>query len=164
MQDQGGYYYASLEGRSLDPGAEVRLEATGGEFPAFDLASRQPAVIDAEIEDELLIEDGSDAVVECTPVDPCLARVRLTLRSTTARHGIPPSSIIECDVVDAGSLTIPQALIEAFPEAANQEICVLIDCPASSLTHYTRAAAAAGDTQAELVVESVRSFAVVHPR
>jgi hypothetical protein len=163
LSDQGGYYYAALEGRSLDPGAPVSVTASGAAFPAFEATSVQPAPMEADIENgEITIEDGTDEAVHWTPADPCTARVRLTLKSTTAAHGLPPNAMIECDVRDTGTLTIPSALIEAFPASSHQDICVLIDCPASTLARYTRAAVPAGENEAELLVESVRNLWVIH--
>ena len=163
IQDAGGYYYAVLAGRALDPGATAGVSASGGAYPAFEIATTQPSPIEADVpNDEITLEDGTDEEVHWTAVDPCAARVRLTLKSRTAAHGLPPVAMIECDVPDTGSLTIPHAIIEAFPETSHEEICVLVDCPASSLTRYTRATTPAGDSNAELVVESLRTLYVIH--
>ncbi|MBN1771306.1 MAG: hypothetical protein JXB32_08605 [Deltaproteobacteria bacterium] len=166
LADYGaGTYYGYLPDTSLVAGAAVGVQATGGEFPAFSIDGVQPALLEATLTtaDELDLVNGVDNVVRWTAADYCGSRIRLQLKTPTAAHGLPPVWMIECDVPDTGSLTIPRALVEAFPETERREICVLIDCPPSVMTRYTRAVGGAAGAEAELVVESNLTFYLVHP-
>ncbi|NMC69453.1 MAG: hypothetical protein GYA57_05205 [Myxococcales bacterium] len=166
LEDYGyGTYYGFVSGVELVAGAAVEVRATGGEFPAFSIAGVQPPPVEMSLTtvDELHLANGRDNVVTWTPADPCGSRVRLQLKTPTAAHGLPPVWMIECDAPDTGSLTIPRAIVEAFPETERREICVMVDCPPSVLARYTRVAGGAAGAEVELVVESTRTFYLVHP-
>ncbi|MBN1771307.1 MAG: hypothetical protein JXB32_08610 [Deltaproteobacteria bacterium] len=166
LEDMGyGVYYVWLPGFTVVGGAAVGVQATGGEFPAFSIDGRQPSPLEATFTtvDELHLANGVDTVVTWTPADFCGSRIRLQLKTTTVSHGLPPTWMIECDVPDTGTLTIPRALVEAFPATYRWEVCAGVDCPMSVLARYTRATGGAAGAEAELVVESVRMFYILHP-
>lgn len=164
VPDAYGYYQATpwdLPGDLFDDGAPIAVSAPGAAFPAFDLQAGGTAAIDpqlaGELGDELQLADGADNAVTWSAAAPG-ARVRLIVRSPTVAHGLPSTRLIECDAPDAGSIEIPQAIVEAFPAMPRSEICVGRDCPMSTILRYTRAA----DTDVVLRVGSRVDFFVSH--
>lgn len=158
---------AQLPGELFDTGTTVDVSAAGAVFPGFELSAFGTSPVDVGLggsqSDELRIENGADAIVSWTPADSG-ARVRLTIRSTTAGgHGQPLSRIIECDGPDSGELVIPRQLVEAFPAMERTEMCVAIDCPPSSFLRYHSAVEPAGDGVVKLMVGNQVDFLIVHP-
>ena len=152
------------------PGAEVTVTAAGGDdVDGFSLAAGgvDPIAIDlvaqgeGENQDTLRLEDGADLTLSWEPARPG-TRVRLEINSNNQGHGLPVDSMIECESDDDGSLTVPRAMIEAFPYKDYQNICAGTDCPPSSLTRYRWDRAAVGDLEVELRVEFRAQFIVVH--
>jgi hypothetical protein len=162
----GYQYYAPqvIPAELFDPGDAVSVSAPGAEAPAFTLPAPGVATLQAAItNDEITLANGADHTFTWTPAGVGDARVRLTINANNAGHGAPYAAIIECDTADTGSVTIPRAMIEAFPETTRWEYCAGSDCPFSFATRYTRGTAAtAGGGELELVVGSERAFWVRH--
>lgn len=151
-----------------DATVRVALSGAAGGHPAMTLTSRgtQPLVVDSALDDgELVLANGLPYTFRWTPAaDEPDARVRVTLNSNNLLHGSPYFGIIECDVADAaGQVTIPAAMIEAFPETEAWNVCVGSDCPLSHATRYHRARAAVDGGAVELIVGSRVLFGVAHP-
>ena len=166
-----GYYLdRGLPDDLFAPGAEVTVTAAGDDdVGAFSLAADGVDPIDIELvaqgegenEDTLRLEDGADLTLSWEPARPG-TRVRLEINSNNQGHGLPVDSMIECESDDDGSLTVPRAMIEAFPDKEYQNICAGTDCPPSTLTRYRWDRAAVGDLEVELRVEYRAQFIVVH--
>ena len=146
------------------PGDVITATAAGAGIPAFELTATGVWAIDSSdiVDDQITLTDGADAELTWTPEDPG-SRVRLSLNANNAGHGQPFEAILRCDVPDeAGRITVPAALIQAFPATQRWEACEGADCPASSLLRYRRAVAPVPGGEVELVVGSDRLFWVVH--
>lgn len=165
-------FYASqgqLPADAVADDATLTVTATGAAVPAFTVATTAVPPLDPSVapidNDELLLAGGADVTVTWTAVasaDPT-ARVRLTLDANNVGHGQPYAAVIECDAADVGALTIPAAMIDAFPPASRQEACVGSDCPVSTLARYRRGATLVDGVAVDLVVASQRAFWVVKP-
>ena len=60
-------------------------------------------------------------------------------------------------------MTIPRAMIEAFPETYHWDACAGSDCPMSSALRYRSGAVEVGGGTLSLLVGSEVRFYVVHP-
>ena len=165
-----GYFLDSdVPADLFDAGSEVTLGAAGGDdVDGFSLAAGgvDPLALDLENaggdqEDSLRLEDGADLTLSWEPAQPG-TRVRLEINSNNQGHGLPVTSMIECESDDDGSLTVPRAMIEAFPEKPYQNICAGTDCPPSTLTRYRWDRAEVSGLEVELRVEFRAQFLVVH--
>ena len=151
------------------PDSEVTLTAVGGpDIDGFALSAGgvDPIAIDLvaggeDGDDTLRLEDGADLELVWEPARPG-TRVRLEINSNNRGHGLPVDSMIECESDDDGSLTVPRAMIEAFPEKPYQNICAGTDCPPSTLTRYRWDRTAVSGLEVELRVEFRAQFLVVH--
>jgi hypothetical protein len=168
--DLNGYDPATTFPADLfDAGDEVTLSAVGDEVAAFSLSA--PAVDGIELDlipgeefgepDSLRIEDGADLVFTWSPIVPG-TRMRLEILSDTAAHGLPVDVMIECETDDTGSMTVPRAFVEAFPEAVWPDACAGHDCPPSSLTRFRSDRTEVGGLDIELRVGTRREFVVLH--
>ncbi len=166
-----GYFLQSSPPADLfGADSDVTLAAAGGDdVAAFSLSAGgvDPVSIDL-VEggeegraDTLRLEDGGDLTLTWDPARPG-TRVRLEINSNNRGHGLPVDSMIECESDDDGSLTVPRAMIEAFPDKPYQNICAGTDCPPSTVTRYRYDRAAVGDLEVELRVEFREQFIVVH--
>lgn len=161
-----GFYYPEqqLPVELFADDATVRAEIIGGgTIPGFTLSTRAvPPITGALAAGKLTLNPGQDATVTWTPVGGD-ARMRLTLNSNNRGHGQPYLGILECDVADAaGSITVPAALIDQFPETQAWRICAGTDCPPSTLRRYHRATTPLEDFDLELVVATELAFGVDH--
>lgn len=154
----------------FDADSDVTLSAAGGgDVDAFELAAGgvDPIAIDLVeggedgSQDTLRLEDGADLVLTWDPAQPA-TRVRIEINSNNRGHGLPVDSMIECESDDDGSLTVPRAMIEAFPEKPYQNICAGTDCPPSTLTRYRWDRTEVSGLEVELRVEFRAQFLVVH--
>jgi hypothetical protein len=153
----------------FEAGDPVGLAAAGGEdVAAFSLDAEgvDPIEIDLEVggevgADTVRMEDGADLELSWDGAEAG-RRVRLQIKSNNQGHGLPVMALIDCEVDDTGSLIVPRAMVEAFPQKPYQNICVAIDCPPSSLRRFTRARIDVGDRTMELVAGFERQFIVVH--
>ena len=167
------YFYASqgaqLPVDAFADDAAVTVTAAGAEVPAFTITAGGVVPLATPVgpiaDDELHLDGGADVTltwVAAAPGDPEL-RVRVAINANNMGHGQPYAAVIECDAADVGALTIPAAMIDAFPRTAHLEACEGSDCPASTITRYRRAAADAGGAPVDLVVGSQLTFYVVRP-
>jgi hypothetical protein len=162
------YRWYSATGLPADlfaPDAVITAGATGGEvIGAFTLTAggATALVTDTIGDDQITLTPGTDFAFSWAPADVG-ARVRLTLNANNAGHGAPFAAMIVCEVDDAaGGLTVPAAIIDAFPRTERWEACAGSDCPDSWLMRYRRAAAPAAGGEVEVVVGAVRRFWVIH--
>ena len=93
----------------------------------------------SDVEQTVTLAGGADRTFTWQPGGNA-TRVRLSLIADNECHGCPWRAVIECDAPDTGSLTVPRAMIEAFPET--HPFCAGSDCPTSSLARYARTTAA----------------------
>jgi hypothetical protein len=149
-----GLYDADLR---FPVGATITASAPGDAFPGFELSTSVPPALVVENPDELRLEAGQPLTIRWTPGDP-LARVRVTLLSDTASHGLFKPSVIECDLPDTGELTIPATLIDAHLDPANWGCG---DCASSSIARYRRVVTTVDGKPVELIVESALSLYLV---
>jgi len=164
-----GYYADTPPPEDLfDAGDPVSLDAAGGEVAAFALDTEgvRPISIDLvqggeEGDDTLELVDGADLELSWDDPQPG-SRVSLQLKSGNGAHGTPVFAYIECEADDTGSLVVPRAMIEAFPEKPYQNICAGTDCPPSLLTRFHRVRTEVGERTMELLVGYQRQFIVVH--
>ncbi len=150
----------------FDSSDVLTASAPGGDFPAFEVSAGGVApLVTSSVDgnDDFDMPNGADVEFTWTPTDTD-ARVRLTINAnSTGGHGSPYQAILECDSADDGSLTVPQAMIEAFPETTHWDICAGSDCPLSNAMRYRRGTVAVGDGEVELLVGAWRAFYVIHP-
>jgi hypothetical protein len=167
----GNFYYLENAVVPVDlyaPNATITAHLAGkATFPPLDFTTRAPAPLTPSItQHELTLPRHEDAVVTWTRSSDPGARVRLTLNANNRGHGQPFEAIIVCEVADAaGTLTVPKAMIDAFPATQNWQACVSSDCPRSTIQRLTRGLAALPNTGGEWVSLSVVSeiaFGVVH--
>lgn len=164
-----GYYPEGPVPEDLfESGDPVVADADGGEVAAFALETEGVDPISLDLvaggesgADTLRLEDGADLELSWDGAEAG-RRVRLQIKSNNQGHGQPVLALIDCEGDDTGSLTVPRAMIEAFPEKPYQNICAGVDCPPSSLMRFTRARTAVGDLTMELVAGFERQFIVVH--
>lgn len=166
LRDMGGYYYPEgpLPADLYDDGDTITASASGDAFPAFDLSATGVAPIDVELSgemsDELRLTDGGDVTVSWGTADPG-TRVRLWLPTPNNSHGAPSNFVIECEGPDTGSLVIPRAIVEAFPDNPRAEICAGHDCPLSWFMRYTADTQSTANGDIRLVVADSHNFFLV---
>lgn len=149
--------------------AEVLATLAGATIPGMSIGSRGVPPITPDITGGKVtvpFPAAAPLVVRWTPATTPTttgARVRLTLNANNRGHGMPFTAIIECDVADAaGEVSVPTALLDAFPDTQAWTICAGTDCPPSNLMRYRRAAEPVGDQEVELVVASSFTFGIEH--
>jgi hypothetical protein len=163
----GQYWYSSQGSVPADAFADdatIEVSAPGEAFPAHELAldGVPPLVTDLGA-DPLVLTDGADTTIRWTPAGAG-ARVHLMLNANNMGHGMPYTAIIECEGDDTGELTVPRALIEAFPAVdGNLPGCEGSDCPASLLTRYRSVSTDVGALdRVRFTLGSQRQFTLVH--
>ena len=145
--------------------AEVTVTLAGATIPGMSIVSRgvaplAPAISGGKI--TVPYPATAPLVVSWTPATTG-ARVRLELNANNRGHGLPYTAIIACDVADAaGEITVPTALLDAFPDTRAWTVCAGTDCPPSRLTRYRRATAPVGEQEVEVEVASTFAFGVDH--
>ena len=146
----------------FDDDASVTASAAGAAFPAFSVtAGGVPPLAASYPEDKITLVDGQDFTLAWTSAGSD-ARVRVTINANNQGHGNPYLAIIECDGDDTGSLVIPSAIIDAFPDTMAWAFCAGSDCPPSSIMRYRRGTTTAGGGTVELVIGSEVLFGVDH--
>jgi hypothetical protein len=160
-----GYgYMAWFQDDLFAEGDEITASAPGAEFPAFSLAARGVAPFELDLDDdELDMPNGADKVFTW-PAGEADERMRVTINANNGGHGQPFAAIIECDApAAAGTLTIPRAMIDAFPETYRWDVCAGQDCPQSTAVRYRRDSAEVGGGTLPLLVGYQVGFYVIHP-
>lgn len=109
-----GYYVLATqpEGDLFEPGADVRVAAAGGDFPAFEMEARGVADLDDEFP-TIVLDDDRDYTITWTAGDDEATGVRLVLRS--GWHGGPYETMLLCEAPDEGRLDIPREIIRMLP-------------------------------------------------
>ena len=149
-----------------DAGATVSVCAPGGQAGGFSAELRAVEPLSGALPDDEVLEmvDGGD--LEVTWDGSSDARVRLTLAADNQAHGLPWRAILVCDTEDDGSLTVPQELVESFPDVprppAENYACAGTDCPTSSLVRYRAALIDEPDLTVEVRAESAVHFWIEH--
>lgn len=167
----GAFYYLEnvvVPAELYTPGSTITAKLAGkGTFPALTFMTAGPSPLTTSIaKHELTLTPHADAAITWTAGSVPGASVRLTLNANNHGHGQPYEAIIVCEVADAaGTLTVPKAMIDAFPATQNWGSCVLNDCPRSTIQRLTRGIATLPNSNGgwvSLTVSSEVSFGVVH--
>jgi hypothetical protein len=138
------------------PGAAITVSASGGDVPAFEAHLTGVGLLQAPIDGALTLLDGADQNVTWSPADDG-STVELVLQ--IGWHGRPPDAILWCSAPDAaGRVTVPKALIEAFPYFGGMG---LFQHPAY-LRRVSRAVVDAPGGPVEVWAASVIAFGVIH--
>ncbi|MCA9516094.1 MAG: hypothetical protein KC635_14215, partial [Myxococcales bacterium] len=135
----------------------ITVSAPGGaDFPAFSGAVAFPPPIEADVSGLDLDGDGP-LVITWTPPPAGTegTRVLVRLMADRGQHGRFPASMVECDVPDTGSVTIPEALRDAY---SAPELFTCGKCPASAIIRYRRTRVRAGEHDVDLWAESELTF------
>jgi hypothetical protein len=147
---------------AFDDDATVTVAATGDVVPAFSISARGVPPLEAAISNgEIELVNGEEFTFTWTPADPT-SRVRLTVNANNHGHAAPWEAVIECDTEDTGQVTVPAAMIDAFPETYRWEVCEGSDCPLSWLTRYHKTVTDVGGAPVRLDVGSRFYFYVIH--
>jgi len=137
-------------------GADLTVSAAGGAVPAFEAHVTGVAPMQAPIDGMLTLLDGADQGVSWTKAGDG-STVELILQ--IGWHGAPPTAILWCTAPDAdGQITLPQAMIEAFPYFGGMG---LFQHPCY-LRRVSRAVVASHGGPIEVLAASVMGFGVVH--
>jgi hypothetical protein len=95
----------------FEPGADLRLSASGGEYGSFELRGWGISPFEA-VADPITVSEGQAVhLAWAAPVDPGPARVQVSLDINN--HGSSSTSI-DCDFPDTGAADIPASLIDAL--------------------------------------------------
>jgi len=140
----------------FEPGAAITVSASGGDVPPFEAHLTGVDLMKTPIDGALTLVDGADQAVTWTPAGDG-STVELVLQ--IGWHGRPPEAIIWCTAPDAdGSVTVPQAMIEAFPYFGGmglfQHPCLL--------RRVSRAVVLGKGGPIEVLAASVMGFGVIH--
>jgi hypothetical protein len=105
-------YYAPVSGfPPVDPGAEVVLTASGGDYAGFSLRGAGFPIIESPSK-TLPFAMGKAFTVTWTP-PPAPVVSRMFVKLDIAFHGGVDAQI-QCDAPDTGSLTVPASLVDAL--------------------------------------------------
>ncbi len=149
-------------------GDTVTASFSGDVFPASTVSARGVAPMDTGLAGTFLpLVDGQDLVLSWTPGPDPDACVELIVNGHNAAHGLPLGDIIWCVGPDDGTLTVPQAVVEAFPYGTwlggfDGACCEGLDCPVSEFSRFTRNAVEAAPGQVELIVRSTAYLGWTH--
>jgi hypothetical protein len=158
------YYWSSAVTDLFGDGDPITATFEGGEPPGLTVSAAgvEPLVLTSVADDEIALPNGQDTAFEWVAGSGG-ARVRVTLNANSSGgHGSPYEAIIVCDAADTGSLIIPRALVEAFPETYRWEACAGKDCPLSTAVRYRRGYTEIAGGAVELRVGSSVEFFIVH--
>jgi hypothetical protein len=104
---------APLPQPGFEPGANLRLSSTGGDYPPIALRAWGVSLLEG-VTNPIAVRAGQGVELSWQPpADPGPARVHLDLNIN--HHG-STSNWIECDVEDVGVAHIPLALIDSLME------------------------------------------------
>jgi hypothetical protein len=115
MEPPGGglpalYYDTQMPHPGFDPGADIRLSASGNEIDGFQLFGEGFAPL--EIADEpWVVREGQPMEVSWTAATG--EQVRILLRFNIDQHGTTPVEVW-CDVEDTGSFATPSSVMDAL--------------------------------------------------
>ena len=149
-------YVVSELGLVFPAGEEVSASAQGADYPGFRVAATMSPPFDPTPAGITLVR-GEPVTITWAPADP-EARVRLQLIADRG-HALVHPSVIECDVADGdGTITVPQAMIDAHADPANWSCG---DCFSSWATRYRAARTTTTSGDVDLWVGSRRSLYAV---
>jgi hypothetical protein len=161
---ESGYYayYDPLPEDLFADDATVTARLAGDEIPAATLTAGGVRPLATPITDRITLVPGEDHTVTWTPDGG--GHVRLTINANNQGHGGPYLGIIECLADDSdGSITVPAALVDQFPETRAWTVCAGSDCPPSWLRRYHETPVPVGtDQQITLTVATEQAFGVDH--
>jgi hypothetical protein len=167
-----GYLPETLPEEIFAEGDLVELVAAGGgDVARFSVTADAVDAIAIDLErdpdgkdqDKLELVTGEDLVLRWSPSVPG-TRVRLEIPSNNRAHGLPVDVLIECEVEDIGEITVPESMVEFFPERPYGVICVGSDCPPGTLTRVRSDRVEIDGRWIELVVGAQRQFVPVKSR
>jgi len=146
----GNRYFDTTVGDPLfEPGAEVFLDASGADLPAFALEGVGSEVLELPDVATILIEEGQPTLVQWpAPLEDGPATVHLEL--SIDQHGNSPVRI-ECELDDTGSAELPPGVADALLAAG------VSGYPNATLSRRTVDSAPVGDFCVELLVGSPRT-------
>ncbi len=145
--------------------ATVEIAASGDTLPALSARARGvPTIVPAIVDGLITLDNHVDHTIHWTPAPGSDARVQVTLNANNTMHGGPYLAVIECDAPDsAGAITLPAAMVDAFPGTTFWFQCLGSDCPPSWIRRYHETAMPrAGGGYDSLVVGSELRFYVEH--
>jgi hypothetical protein len=102
------YWDTTLPHPGFAPGADIRLQAAGGQVPSFALAGWGISALELPAREPTL-QGGASLRVEWQPGPPGPARVQASL--AIDQHGVTPATLV-CEAQDGGSLEVPAAQID----------------------------------------------------
>jgi hypothetical protein len=103
--------YARLPNPGFEPGAQLRLSSSGGDYKPIDLRGWGVSLLEG-VTNPIRVRVGQAVTVSWqAPSDAGPARVHLNLNIN--HHG-STSNWLECDVEDVGSAEIPVSLVDAL--------------------------------------------------
>ncbi len=152
-----------LDADLFDENDAIGARFSDDTYSAESVGVNGVAPMDRELTDagfEML--DGEDAVLTWTAGPNPDACIRVVINGSNIVHGAPLEDIIECETTDNGSLTIPRALVEAFPGGETLLVTEGFDWPHSELTRYSRSRMSTKHGEAELLVRSSTFFRPNH--
>jgi len=156
-----GRYYGPLDlpDDLFDAGTVVTAHFAGDQLPAMTLEAVGVETMDTAVADEeFVIVQGQDNVFTWTPGPDPDAAVEIVINSYNAAHGAPLTDVIHCVGDDDGEMTIPQAMVDAFPLDEIPTSCIHFDCPPSELTRYSTSAVDTGGLTIILILRSTTYF------
>ncbi len=140
--------------------AVVRLSASGDEISWFVLSAGGVRALVTDLPlTPLDLDTGGDVTITWADPDPSTI-VHLELTATNAYVGQPAPAILDCQAMDAGSLTIPASLIAAMPRMEGS--CVDADCPRARLRRQHSDSIIRSTVPIQLVVASEIRFSATH--
>lgn len=162
-----------FDGRYVTPGglpdplfasdASIGVSAAGDVIDAFTVSAAAVARLAVPAFDAnglAVLTDGSDLTITWPGAD-ATSRVQVFVHSGGAPHGTPPQTLLQCDAVDTGSITIPQQAVEALPPLAVG--CPKgRDCAKLGIMRYHRATTTTAAGTVTLTVGSGTNYAVQH--
>ena len=105
------YYYTNsgtLPHPAFEPGAAIRLSATGGDYSPFVLLGEGIDALEVTAK-EIPVDRGKATVIAWKP-PTVKGKAKVHINLNIANHGGTPVRI-ECEVDDTGSFSIPEALV-----------------------------------------------------
>jgi hypothetical protein len=115
MEPPGGglpamYYDTQMPHPGFDPGADIRLSASGNEIDGFELYGEGFAPLEI-VEEPWIVRPGEPMEVHWTAATG--EQVRILLRFNIDQHGTTPVEVW-CDVEDTGSFSTPSSVMDAL--------------------------------------------------
>jgi len=109
----GTQYYTPISGAfpPATPGAEIKMSAAGGTYPAFALSAN--AIDPLEVAPGQITLDTTKPLTISWTAPSVAGKSRVSLSLDLAHHGNVAAKLI-CDVADTGSATVPVSMLTAL--------------------------------------------------